>query len=323
MAGGGEDLAVDRPSAAVKISVVMAVFNEERTLAATLDSIAAQTERGYELIVVDDGSTDGTPSILAEHAARDSRIRLLRQENAGLTRALIRGCDAARAEVIARHDCGDRSHPERFARQLALLDRGAVLAGCAVKFTDADGDLLYVARANGEELRHGLLHGDAAHVHALPHHGAAMFRREAYRAAGGYRAEFRYAQDLDLWMRMAPLGPIAIDDEILYEALFAPRSISGSARDAQLRLTSIAVALREHGDETALLDAASRVTAAPPSARSEAAALYFIGKCLLAQGNPKGRTRLREALAKNPWHWRARLALWRERLAGGGWRVAG
>ncbi|HEX7807778.1 MAG TPA: hypothetical protein VF608_03620, partial [Thermoanaerobaculia bacterium] len=135
-----------------------------------------------------------------------------------------------------------------------------------------------------------------------------MFRRDAYRAAGGYREQFRVAQDLDLWIRIAPLGTIAILDDVLYEALFDPRSISGSSRDAQVRLTEIAVALRDGGDAS-LLDEAARVTAAPRSERGEAAALYFIGKCLLSQGNAKGKQRLREALAKDPWHWRARLAL--------------
>ena len=78
------------------ISVVMGVFNEAAVLAPTLDSILAQTERDFELIVVNDGSTDPrVGEILAEYARRDARLRVLTQANAGLTRALIAGCAAA------------------------------------------------------------------------------------------------------------------------------------------------------------------------------------------------------------------------------------
>jgi hypothetical protein len=292
----------------------MAVFNGGSALSATLESIFAQSEPDFELIVVDDGSTDDTASTLARY--RDPRLRVIAQENSGLTRALIRGCSEARAPLIARHDSGDRSHPDRFARQLALLAQGHVLAGCATRFVDDDRDLLYESRADGMQLRDELLHANAEHIHALPHHGTAMFRKDAYLAAGGYRAEFRYAQDLDLWIRMARHGSIAIVDEVLYEALFAPRSISGSAREAQMRLTRIAVQLRDGGDPVSLLEEASRVSAGPQTSRGEAAALYFIGKCLLAQGNAKGRRLLQEALARDPWHWRARLSLYRSGLAG-------
>ena len=293
----------------MKLSVVLAVFNGASTLGATLDSILAQTERDFELIVVDDGSTDATPSILADYAAGDPRMRVLTQANAGLTRALIRGCAEARAEIIARHDCGDRSHPERFARQLALLAEGATVVSCATRFVDPDGDLLYVARGDGEEVRRSLLSDDATHIHALPHHGSAMFRRDAYAKAGGYRAEFRVAQDLDLWIRIARGGgTFAIAADVLYDATVDPRSISGSARAAQVRLTEVAVALRDgHGS---LSDAAA-VNPPPVTPRGEAAALYFIGKCLLQQRNPRGRRYLREAIKRDPWHWRAWLSLFR------------
>jgi glycosyltransferase involved in cell wall biosynthesis len=291
----------------MKLSVVMAVFNGAHALAATLDSILDQTERDFELIAVDDGSTDATPSILADYVARDARIRVIAQTNTGLTRALIRGCTEAHADVIARHDCGDRSHPERFARQLALLAKGATVVSCATRFVDPDGDLLYVSHADGEEVRRSLLTDDASHIHALPHHGSATFRRDTYERAGGYRPEFRVAQDLDLWIRIArDGGTFAIADDVLYDATVEPRSISGSARIAQVRLTAIAVALRDgHGS---LADAAA-VTPPPITPRGEAAALYFIGKCLLQQRNPKGRQYLREAIRRDPMHWRAWLSL--------------
>jgi glycosyltransferase involved in cell wall biosynthesis len=295
----------------MKLSVVLAVFNGASTLAATLNSILAQTERDFELIVIDDGSTDATPALLGEYAMRDMRLRVITQANSGLTRALIRGCAEARADVIARHDCGDRSHPERFAQQLAVVAKGVTVISCATRFTDGDGDLLYVSRANGEEVRQSLLHDDASQIHALPHHGSAMFRRDAYLRVGGYRAEFRVAQDLDLWIRIArDGGTFAILDDVLYDATVDPRSISGTARAAQVRLTEIAVALRDGGGS---LDEAARVAPAPMTRRGEAAALYFMGKCLLQQGNQKGSRLLREAIRRDPLHWRAWASLFRGR----------
>lgn len=282
----------------MRLSVVMAVYNGAPALARTLDSILAQTMEEFELIVIDDGSTDETRSILTSRD--DSRMRVITQANTGLTRALVRGCDEARGDVIARHDCGDRSHPERFARQLALLEEGHVLVSCATRFTTSEGDELYVARAGGDDVRRSLREDDATRIHALPHHGSAMFRHDAYVRAGGYRTQFRLAQDLDLWIRMARLGTIAVAPEVLYEATIDARSISGLSRKEQVRLTAIAVALRDGGDATALLDKARRIVPARPSRAAEAAALHFIGKCLLQQRNRKWRRFLLAALRRNP-----------------------
>src|SRR6266849_2533233 len=106
----------------IAISVVMSVHNGAATLARTLDSILQQTEPRFELIAIDDGSTDSTSEILTSYAEQDARIRMISQPNAGLTRSLIRGCSLARASIIARHDCGDTSLPSRFEKQLRAFD---------------------------------------------------------------------------------------------------------------------------------------------------------------------------------------------------------
>jgi len=86
----------------------MSVYNGGTALAATLDSVLAQEGVAFEFIVVDDGSTDGSGALLDDHAQRDERLRVIHQDNRGLTRALIRGCAAARGPFIARQDAGDR-----------------------------------------------------------------------------------------------------------------------------------------------------------------------------------------------------------------------
>jgi hypothetical protein len=133
-----------------------------------------------------------------------------------------------------------------------------------------------------------------------------MFRRDAYVAAGGYRAEFRVGQDVDLWVRMAPLGRIVVMQEELYEATFHPNSISGGSRDAQVRAAELIVALRDGGDQAALLDEASRLGR---KGRGEAPGLYFIARCLRAQRNPAARRYLVRTIRSNPLHWRAWAAL--------------
>src|SRR5919197_1200716 len=101
-----------------EVSVVMSVYNGAANLRETIDSILNQEGVSLEFIIVNDGSTDESPRILAEYAERDLRINIIRQENQGLTRALIRGCAAAQGTYIARQDTGDISLPGRLIQQL-------------------------------------------------------------------------------------------------------------------------------------------------------------------------------------------------------------
>jgi glycosyltransferase involved in cell wall biosynthesis len=294
-----------------RVSVVLSVYNGAARLIATLEALRAQTLEDFELIAVDDGSTDGTLPILAEYARRDKRIRIVTQPNSGLTRALIRGCAEARAPLIARQDCGDLSRPQRLARGAeALSDPSLQLAACETEYVGPDGELLYVTEHHRKDVRQSLLHDGVDRITSLPHHGAAMFRAEAYRRCGGYREQFRVAQDIDLWIRLAQLGGVRIDPEPLYVARIEPGAISAAHRQAQFALARIAIALRDGGDAAALLAEAARIV--PRRGRSRAAearALYFIGSCLRTRGDDRWRRYLRQALTRNPLHWRALLTL--------------
>jgi glycosyltransferase involved in cell wall biosynthesis len=298
-----------------KLSVVLPVYNGAARLGATLESIAAQTMGDFELIAVDDGSTDETPALLAAAADSDRRIRVVRQENAGITRALIRGCAEAGAEVIARHDCGDTSAPDRFARQFDALRDGVVLVSCAARYVGPNGEELYVARADGDDVRRSLLHDGVRTIRGLPHHGTAMFRRADYVAAGGYRPEFRFAQDVDLWVRLATRGGIVILQDVLYTATYSADAISATRRGQQIALARIALQLRDEtmpdAERARLLARASAVgrAAQPPRRRDQAAALYFLASCLRRNGDPRWRDYARSALRSDPLHLRSRLLL--------------
>jgi glycosyltransferase involved in cell wall biosynthesis len=292
------------------ISAVMGVHNGGDTLAATLDSILAQTYRDFECIVVDDGSTDDTSRVLAAYAARDSRLRIIRQENAGLTKALISGCGAARGEYIARHDAGDRSHPERFRIQMGLLANESQLAlvSCATDFVGPGDEYLFTSHPDAVALRpvemidvrakHGIVAGPS-------HHGSAMFRRDAYERAGGYRAEFYYGQDWDLWYRLGAIGLFQSIDQPLYTARVTPDSISGSSRGAQHALAALslrAMLARSRGESDAgILVEAARIRGRKRSGRCRhARGLYFIGEALRRNGDARGRGYLRNAMRACP-----------------------
>jgi glycosyltransferase involved in cell wall biosynthesis len=306
----------------------MAVRDGEAEVRASAESVLAQEGVELELIVVDDGSTDATPEVLAALARTDPRLRPLRQEAAGLTAALIRGCSAARAPVIARQDAGDRSLPGRLAAQLAALASHAevVLAACATRCEAPRGEELYVRRSDGAGAAVAL--GDPGRGPGPTAHGAAAFRRAAYERAGGYRPAFRLAQDWDLWLRLGEAGLYFEVAEELYVQRLRPDSISFRLLDLQRRWGRLAwraaEARRAGRGEAPILAEAERLGAelaargGTPSRRARALASYHFGEALRRRGDARAAGYLREAVSADPWLLRAWLRLAQGRARGAG-----
>jgi glycosyltransferase involved in cell wall biosynthesis len=181
------------------VSVVMSVCNAEAYVADAVASILRQTFRDFEFIIVNDGSTDRTAEILA--GFRDPRITVISQNNQGLTASLNRALRIARGTYIARMDADDISLPERLERQVQFLEENPAvgLMSCHFCIIDADGKHRSLCRppAHNAELQQELLIGNQFC------HGAAVFRVECIKTVGAYREFFKFAQDYDLWLRIA------------------------------------------------------------------------------------------------------------------------
>jgi hypothetical protein len=247
-------------------------------------------------------------------------VRVLHQQNTGLTRALARGCGEARGEFIARQDAGDLSLPQRLFKQRERLKQRPqeALVSCWTVFVGPEDEELVVQGPPDDpaSVTRSLRARDVDSVRNLSHHGTAFFRRRDYERAGGYRAQLYVAQDLDLWLRLTDGGMVGTVPEVLYRARIVPSSLSGRYRSQQFALAAIGLELarvRENGgDETPLLDQAARVRPSAPlghSRRDTANGLYFIGKCLLDRRDRRCRRYLREALRTHPLHLRAAAAL--------------
>lgn len=196
-----------------QISVLLAVHNGLPHLAAAVDSVLSQAGVSLELVVVDDGSTDGSAEYVRGLA--DPRIRLIRLgSNQGLPVALNAGLDQATGEFIARQDADDLSLPRRLDRQLKLARRSeAVLIGGHWEVMTEAG-LVYDRFGPPDEpvaARERLIRQGG-----LFPHGAALIRAESLRRLGGYNEAFTYTQDLELFGRLSYLGDIRIVQEPVY-----------------------------------------------------------------------------------------------------------
>jgi len=191
------------------LSVIMPTWQHGECLACAAGDILAQTHRDLELIIVDDGSTDGTGDVLARCAAANERVRVITRRHEGLVPALQAGAAAARGELLARMDADDRCDPVRLERQIAWLAAhpAAGAVDCRVHLGETE--------ATGDGMRHHIdwlnSLGDPADlrrqifVESPLVHPATLMRREAFDAAGGYLDEDA-PEDFSLWLRMAEAG---------------------------------------------------------------------------------------------------------------------
>jgi glycosyltransferase involved in cell wall biosynthesis len=192
----------------------MAVYNGLPYLGQAVDSLLAQTMGDFELIIVNDCSTDGSRAVL--EAYTDPRLKLVNLEkNGGQTAALNHGLSLARAPFIARQDADDLSKPDRLAKQLAFFNQHPdyVLLGTAADLIDSRGRVTgqMIHQTIDEDIR------EQFHTENCMFHGSVMFRREVLEQVGGYREGFRNAQDYDYWLRISEAGRVANLAEPLYQ----------------------------------------------------------------------------------------------------------
>jgi glycosyltransferase involved in cell wall biosynthesis len=193
-------------SRTLPVSIVMPVRNGAATLAAAMESVRAQTFRDWELIVVDDHSTDDTPRMLADLAGADPRIQVLPSRSQGIAHALETGCAAARGEWIARMDADDVMHPDRLERQLAHArshpDLG--LVSCMVRYGgNQTGYAAHVEWLNSLDSPEMI--AIRRFVEAPVAHPSVMFRRSLLDTHGGYRYG-DFPEDYELWLRWLAAG---------------------------------------------------------------------------------------------------------------------
>ena len=218
----------------------MPVHNGERYLDEALSSVLAQGFSDFEVVAVDDGSTDGTSGILSGAARRDARVRVVSIPNGGIVAALNRGLLECRGEYIARMDSDDVCLPDRFLKQAAYLDDNpdCVLVGGFAQGITADGNDLGRVSAGP----HGRTDLEAFPPKvALSIHPLVMFRRAAMLALGGYRDGYPHAEDYDLFLRLQRLGSIDNPDWIVLKY----RRHGSAVSQAHLEVQERAAALSE------------------------------------------------------------------------------
>ncbi len=217
-------------SAPPKISVLMTVYNAGRFLEPAIESIVRQSFRDWEFLIVDDASSDGSPDVAESWAARDHRIRVIRNStNKGQTPCLNQGLWECRGEWVARQDADDLSSPDRLAEQMEYLRQNPeiILLGTQGFLIDADNRKIGLLDAPCGEAEIGWC---APFLNPFLH-TSVMFRRAVAEELGGYDEAFRIAQDYDLWARMMSVGPAENLSNRLVSYRHAETSLSKSGRD--------------------------------------------------------------------------------------------
>lgn len=209
-----------------KVSVLMPVYNVEKYLAEAIESIISQHFNDFELIIVDDGSTDDSLAIAEQFSARDKRVQVYSQVNQGISRTRNKLLSLAKGEYIAWMDSDDISPPNRLMIQVGYLDnhpRTVAVGSWAMMVDEVNADLTIWQPPIEHE------HIDGRHIKGQGGNivfASSMMRKEAVVQAGGFDDNLVGSEDLDLFLRLAEIGVLANVPEILLRYRQHVKSIS-------------------------------------------------------------------------------------------------
>lgn len=314
------------------ISVIIPTYNRARSIRRAVEGVLAQSYRELEVIVVDDGSTDGSIAIVEGIAARDDRVRLIRHErNGGAARARMTGIAAARADLIAFQDSDDNWLPDKLEVQMRLfaeLPESYALVACPVIIYGRDGE--------GRDKRYGprraacvpppdlaIESGDLSRLFMRANimtHTSMLIRKSALDAIGGYDLRLPNNEDWDLNIRLSRHGLIGFVETPLVVVHDSPDGISKNRRSSVFSHVRILAKLRRTVAETSAENDADRAILAGQAVDA--------ARLLLRAGRPRAARRylgwairngpfspaavLRYAIASTPayrWHMQARQRL--------------
>lgn len=219
-----------------RITVLLPIYNAERYLFEAIQSVLCQTFADFELLLLDDGSSDRSAEIAYRASGKDSRIVVVNGTRRGLVHWLNIGLNMARGELVARMDADDICSKDRFTNQVRFLD--AYPECCAVGTQairiDPDGSPIDRWRV---PISHDEI--DGRHMQGLTGmmiHPSVMMRKTALYQVGGYRAGFEWVEDYDLFLRLAEVGHLANLPEMLLHYRVHPKCVSFTRVETQSRL---------------------------------------------------------------------------------------
>ena len=217
-----------------QVSVLMSVYNSADYLSEAIESILSQTFTDFEFLIIDDGSSDESLSILQEYARKDQRVQVIENEqNMGLSLSLNKGLKLASCELVARMDADDVSEPKRLEMQVAFMRENPDVTVCGGAIT------VYEEPSQGfsNPVTHEEVMAKNLFSCAFAHPAVLMRKTQILELAGGYDAEELYAEDFGLWARLAISGKAKFANlrESLLRYRLHPDQPRKSYKDTQLQ----------------------------------------------------------------------------------------
>ena len=284
-----------------KITVLMPAYNAGKYIREAITSVLEQTYRNFELLIVNDGSTDDTISIVLSF--KDPRIVLVDQDHHGVAQALNTGLRLADTYYVARFDADDICMPERLEKQFNFLEDHPdyILVGSDAEYILEQGDFLFsfkcIAHSNEEVLRN-------MYVYCPFIHSSVMYKKDEVIKAGGYNAHAHHFEDYLLWTGLAKMGKMQNLREPLIKVRFNPASVTidekwRGERFRQLKraATTRGSITKEEGDELLAIIKKQDIRKI-----KEGAYHALCGKKFLADNYQpsKARTHVRRAISIRP-----------------------
>jgi|TARA_Y100000996_G_C22526311_1_gene644548 glycosyltransferase involved in cell wall biosynthesis len=224
------------------VSVVMSIYNGENFIERSIESISKQTYSNYEIVIVDDGSTDKS-SLILDKLLNGNHIDLLIRNNLniGLTKSLNIGVALSNGFLIARQDVDDISYKNRLLVQTKFIDDYDLIGGLAATvYANNMKKIIFGEKENSKNIME-MVFLENPFVHS-----SVMFRKEVFNRLGGYNEDFKVSQDFELWMRFAEVGKIGKMNTVVVERMVHDQMISRKASLKQLYYSNKARFMHPH-----------------------------------------------------------------------------